>query len=296
VTVPPDEKRVGELGYATANGLDIGPDGTKPERANYGDVLLVERVRAAIARLNPTLKAEALADVLAKLTQTDTPSLVAENRRLHRFIVEGVQIEFQRSDGSIGHEHARLIDFNEPGANDWLVVNQYTVIENKANRRPDVVIFVNGLPLGVIELKNPADENATLDGAFNQLQTYKAQIVSLFRTNAALIISDGIAARIGSLTAEFERFMPWRTVTGDDPAPRCRDAFVLLAYTAHDPRHLPCWADRSYGRHPHLRRSRRARHRVVRARAAGRGRDGTAHAGSQTSIRMTRCFCLTTQI
>jgi type I restriction enzyme, R subunit len=209
-----------ELGYVTANGLDIGPDGAKPERANYGDILLVERVRAAIAKLNPTLKAEARTDVLAKLTQTETPSLVTENRRLHRFIVEGVPIEVRRSDGSIGGEQARLIDFNEPGANDWLAVNQYTVIEHKANRRPDVVIFVNGLPLGVIELKNPGDENATLDGAFNQLQTYKAQIGSLFRTNAALLISDGIAARIGSLTAEFERFMPWRTVTGDDLAPK----------------------------------------------------------------------------
>jgi type I restriction enzyme, R subunit len=209
-----------ELGYATANGLDIGPDGTKPERANYGDVLLVERVRAAIGKLNPTLKAEARTEVLTKLTQTQTPSLVEENRRLHRFMVEGVPIEVRRSDGSIGGEQARLIDFDDPGANDWLAVNQYTVIEHKANRRPDVVIFVNGLPLAVIELKNPGDENATLDGAFNQLQTYKAQIGSLFRTNAALLISDGIAARIGSLTAEFERFMPWRTVTGDDLAPK----------------------------------------------------------------------------
>ena len=105
-------------------------------------------------------------------------------------------------------------------ANDWLAINQFTVIENKANRRPDVVLFVNGLPLGVIELKNPGDENATLDGAFNQLQTYKAQITSLFRTNAALVISDGLWGRVGSLTADFERFMPWRTVEGDDVAPK----------------------------------------------------------------------------
>ena len=126
----------------------------------------------------------------------------------------------RRDDGTISGEQGRLIDFDDPDANDWLAVNQYTVIENKANRRPDVVIFVNGLPLGVIELKNPGDENATLDGAFNQLQTYKAQITSLFRTNAALVISDGIAARIGSLTADSERFMPWRTVTGDDLVPK----------------------------------------------------------------------------
>jgi len=203
------------LGYATANGLDIGPDSNAPERANYGDVLLVERVRTAIAKLNPKLPAETRTEILSKLLQSETPSLVAENRRLHRYIVEGVPFEVRRPDGSIGGEQVRLIDFNDPDANDWLAVSQFTVIENKANRRPDVVIFVNGLPLGVIELKNPGDENATLDGAFNQLQTYKSQITSLFRTNAALVISDGIAARIGSLTADRERFMPWRRVTGD---------------------------------------------------------------------------------
>jgi type I restriction enzyme, R subunit len=207
-----------ELGYATANGLEIGPDGGAAERASYGDVLLVARVHAAIAKLNPTLSGETRAEVFAKLTQAETPSLVPENRRLHRYMIEGVPVDVRRPDGSIGGEQARLIDFDDPDANDWLAVNQYTVIENKANRRPDVVIFINGLPLGVIELKNPGDENATLDGAFNQLQTYKSQIPSLFRTNAALLISDGIAARIGSLTADRERFMPWRTVTGEDIA------------------------------------------------------------------------------
>jgi type I restriction enzyme R subunit len=126
-----------------------------------------------------------------------------------------VPVQVRRADGTISGDQVRLMDFDDPDANDWLAVSQYTVIENKAKRRPDVVIFVNGLPLGVIELKNPGDENATLDGAFNQLQTYKSQITSLFRTNAALMISDGIAARIGSLTAERERFMPWRTITGD---------------------------------------------------------------------------------
>ena len=207
-----------ELGYATANGLDIGPDGSATERASYGDVLLIARVHAAIAKLNPALSGETRAEVFAKLMQAETPSLVPENRRLHRYMIEGVPVDVRRPDGSIGGEQARLIDFDDPDANDWLAVNQYTVIENKANRRPDVVVFINGLPLGVIELKNPGDENATLDGAFNQLQTYKSQIPSLFRTNAALLISDGIAARIGSLTADRERFMPWRTVTGEDIA------------------------------------------------------------------------------
>ena len=209
-----------ELGYTTASGPDIGPDGANIERVSYGDVVLVQRLRAAIEKLNPTLDPETRAVVLAKLIQTETPSLVEENRRLHRYLVEGVPVEVRRADGSIGGEQARLIDFDDPGDNDWLAVNQYTVIEHKANRRPDVAIFVNGLPLGVIELKNPGDENATLDGAFNQLQTYKSQIGSLFRTNTVLVISDGIAARIGSLTADRERFMPWRTVTGDDLAPK----------------------------------------------------------------------------
>ena len=209
-----------ELGYSTINGLDIGPDGNAPERENYGDVLLVDRVRAAIAKLNPTLASETRAEVLAKLLHAETPSLIAENRRLHRYVVEGVPVEVRRTDGIVSGEQARLVDFDEPDANDWLAVNQFTVIEHKANRRPDIVIFVNGLPLGVVELKSPSDENATIDGAFNQLQTYKSQISSLFRANAALMISDGVAARLGSLTADRERFMPWRTITGDDLAPK----------------------------------------------------------------------------
>ena len=209
-----------ELGYDTANGPEIGPDGTTPERAAYADVVLEGRLRHAIARLNPALAAEAREEVFRKVIQAETPVLIEENRRLHRYIIEGVPIEVTREDGSITGEQVRLVDFEDSAANDWLAINQFTVIENKANRRPDVVLFVNGLPLGVIELKNPGDENATLDGAFNQLQTYKNQIPSLFRSNAALVISDGLGARIGSLTADRERFMPWRTVDGDDLAPR----------------------------------------------------------------------------
>jgi len=209
-----------EIGYATANGFVIGPDGITPERESYGDVLLPARLHAAIKRLNPGLSVEARAEVFAKVRQVETPSPIAENRRLHRYLIEGLPIEVTRPDGSIGGEQARLIDLDDWAANDWLAVNQFTVIEDKANRRPDVVVFINGLPLGVIELKNPGDENATLDGAFNQLQTYREQIPSLFRTNAALLISDGIAARIGSLTADRERFMPWRTIDGDAIEPK----------------------------------------------------------------------------
>ena len=208
------------LGYTVRHGPDIGPDGPAPERVGHDDVLLAARLRAALERLNPHLKPETLDEVLGKVRRTETPSLVEENRRLHRYLVEGVPIEVAREEGGIGGDVARLIDFDDVDNNDWLAVNQFTVIENRHNRRPDVVVFVNGLPLAVIELKNPGDQNATLEGAFNQLQTYKAEIPSLFRTNAALVTSDGLHARLGSLTADRERFMPWRTVDGDAVAPK----------------------------------------------------------------------------
>ena len=208
------------LGYAVAHGPDIGPEGSAPERGSYDEVLLTARLRQALARLNPHLPGEALEDVLRKVRQTETPSLIEENRRLHRYLIEGVPVEVTRDDGSIGGDAARLIDFDRADANDWLAVNQFTVIEHEHNRRPDVVLFVNGLPLAVIELKKPGDENATLEGAFNQLQTYKDEIPSLFRTNAALMTSDGLQARLGSLTADLERFMPWRTVDGSEIGPR----------------------------------------------------------------------------
>jgi type I restriction enzyme R subunit len=227
-----------ELGYQPVSGFDIGPDGPHSERASYGDVVLVERLRASIHRLNPNLSAETREEVLTKVLRSETPALIVENRRLHSFLIEGVPVEVRRDDGTIGGEQARLLDFFDPDANDWLAVNQFTVIEQKTNRRPDVVIFVNGLPLAVIELKNPGDENATIDGAFNQLQTYKAQISSLFRTNAALLTSDGLVARIGSLTADRERFMPWRTITGDDLAPKGKPELETVLRGVFDRRHF----------------------------------------------------------
>ena len=202
------------------HGPDVGPEGPTPERGSYDEVLLAGRLRKALVRLNPSLPVETMEDVLRKVRQAETPSLIKENRRLHRYLIEGVPIEVTREDGSIAGDVARLVDFDEFEANDWLAVNQFTVIEGQNNRRTDVVLFVNGLPLAVIELKNPGDETATLEGAFNQIQTYKDEIPSLFRTNATLMTSDGLQARLGSLTANLERFMPWRTVDGTAVAPK----------------------------------------------------------------------------
>lgn len=216
------------LGYSHATDAVIGPDGTAPEREAYSDVILLGRLTAAIDRLNPAIPVEARHDALKKVIAAETPSLVEENRRLHRAIVEGIDVEYYAEDGTIRGDKVRLIDFTNPDANNWLALDQFTVIEQGVNRRPDVVVFVNGLPLGVIELKNPGYENATLTGAYNQLQTYKTQIPSLFRTNAVLITSDGLTARIGSLTANEERFMPWRTTDGKVIAPKGSPEMAVL--------------------------------------------------------------------
>jgi type I restriction enzyme R subunit len=202
------------LGYEIAFEGEIGPDGKAPAREAYSDVVLLKRLTSAIDRLNPHIPAEARGDALRKILATEKPSLVEENRRLHKLIIEGVDVEFHSEDGTIRGDKVHLVDFDHPEENDWLATGQFTVIEGGTNRRPDIVVFINGLPLAVVELKAPGNENATLGGAHNQLQTYKAQISSLFRTNALLIISDGLMARVGSLTSDRERFMPWRTTDG----------------------------------------------------------------------------------
>ncbi|UWR15600.1 type I restriction endonuclease subunit R [Sulfitobacter sp. M368] len=194
----------------------ISPDGTQPERPSYGEVLLMARLEEAVARLNPNIPTDARQDALRQVTGSASQSMIEENRRLHALLVNGVDVEFKTDDGSIRGDKVWLVDYEKPGANDWLVTNQFTVIEGKHNRRPDIVVFLNGLPVAVIELKNAASEAATIEDAFAQLQTYKLQIPSLFRTNAVLVSSDGLLARIGSLTANEERFMPWRSVTGSN--------------------------------------------------------------------------------
>ncbi len=206
------------LGYRVLGGADLGPD-PHGLRKNYGDILLDGPLRGVLQTLNPELPEEALRDARRKLVRADGATLEARNRDFHRMLVNGVTVEFRAEDGAVRGAQARVIDFDDPAANDWLVVSQFTVRENQYTRRPDVVVFVNGLPLGVIELKNPTDEDATVWTAWRQLQTYKSELPALFAMNAVLVVSDGLDARIGTLTAGREWFKPWRTIAGQELAP-----------------------------------------------------------------------------
>ena len=207
------------LDWSIAHGPDIAPDTPNSERVDYEQAILKRRLLDALIRLNPILPNEALDDAFRKLTRPEGSSLEARNRAFHRMLVDGVTVEYRNVEGAIRGAQARVIDFDDPERNDWLAVNQFTVTENKQERRPDVVLFVNGLPLALIELKNPADEDATVWNAWQQLQTYKNELPTLFSFNAALIVSDGVNTRIGSLTAGREWFKPWRTIGDHELAP-----------------------------------------------------------------------------
>jgi type I restriction enzyme, R subunit len=228
----------GELGYLPLAGPEIAPGEPAAERASLGEAILPERLRAALGRLNPHVPVDSLDEVFRKLTLAESSSLIVNNRSLHRLLVDGIAIECRRDDGSTGAEIVRVIDFENPDANDWVAVNQFTVIEGQRNRRPDVVIFVNGLPLAVVELKNAADADATLWSAFNQIQTYKLQIPSLFLHNAVAVISDGLEARLGTISADKERFMPWRTIEGETLAPVFLPQLEVLLRGVFDKRRL----------------------------------------------------------
>jgi type I restriction enzyme R subunit len=218
------------LGYQILRGPSIAPGEPGAERSDpdYRDVVLERRLRQALVRLNPDLPADAVEDAYRKLIKSDVPSLVEGNRAMHRMLADGVTVEYRRRDGSIAGAQARGIDFDEPDNNDWLAVNQFTIAEGQHTRRPDVVLFVNGLPIAVIELKNAVDENADVWSAFRQLQTYQAQIPTLFTTNAVLVASDGTQARVGSLGAGKEWFKPWRTIAGGDDAAGLPELQVVL--------------------------------------------------------------------
>jgi type I restriction enzyme R subunit len=210
----------GELGYAVGHGPHLAPGEPAAERKSFSEVVLVGRLREAIRRLNPRIPEEAREEALRKVLRVGTPSLVQTNRAFHKLLRDGVPVEYPRPDGSIAGDHVRPVDFGDVRANDWLAVNQFTVIEGQHNRRPDIVVFVNGLPLGLIELKNAADEDATIWSAYAQLQTYKAEIPTLLHYNAALVVSDGLQARMGSVTANQEWFKVWRTIDGEGDAPK----------------------------------------------------------------------------
>ncbi|MFA0066782.1 type I restriction endonuclease subunit R [Vibrio breoganii] len=211
-----------DQGYLYKNGYDIAPDGDSPERDDYHQVILKQRLLNQLAIINPELPIEALNDVVNTVSSPDTPILIKNNRAFHKFVIEGVPVEYtavEDGESKTKHTHAQLMDFTTPNNNEFLIVNQFTITGTKGNRRPDVVVFINGLPISVIELKNPADEHADIWNAFNQLQTYKDEISDLFVFNEALIVSDGWTARVGSLTANKERFLPWKTVATEDDKP-----------------------------------------------------------------------------
>jgi len=208
-----------EVGYTIRNGQDIAPGESAAERLTYDQVLLEDRLRQSLLQLNPDIPPDAIDDALRKLTRPEGPTLETRNQAVHRMLINGVTVEYRRSDNSIAGAQVSVIDFEKPGNNDWLAVNQFTVTENKYNRRPDIVLFVNGIPLVLVELKNAADESATIWTAYQQFQTYKAELPTLFTYNALLVISDGLTACVGTATAGKEWFKPWRTIEGDDVAP-----------------------------------------------------------------------------
>ena len=227
-----------ETGWSYAHGPDIAPEGKAPERSDFRVVILKDRLAAAITRLNPTLPPAAVEEVIQLASKPGEPSLAQNNRAFHRLLLGGVPIDFADAEGEPDSDVARLVDFQNPANNDYLVVNQFTVTGTKRPRRPDMVAFVNGLPLFNIELKNPADENTDIWEAFEQIQTYKDEISDLYIFNEALVVSDGTNARIGALTASREWFMPWRTIANEDDKPRLEYQLETLIRGFFNPAYL----------------------------------------------------------
>ena len=203
------------LGWGIKHGAEIAPDTLFAEQSDYNQVILSQRLRDALFRLNPSLPPEAIEDAYRKIHRLEGTTVEARNRHFHHLLVDGVTVEYRNKEGEIRGAQAQVLDFDNPENNDWLVVNQFTVSENKHIRRPDIVLFINGLPLVILELKNPADETADIWTAFHQLQTYKSELPTLFGLNELLVISDGVQARMGTLTSGREWFKPWRTISGE---------------------------------------------------------------------------------
>ena len=203
-----------QLGYQTAWGPNLAPGEPGEERRSFGQVYLQSRLHSAVRRINPGIDGELVDEAIKRLGRAESQNPVAENFRVHKLLTEGVPVEHRGADEAVRTIRIWLIDYDEPSNNDWVAINQFSIIENGKNRRPDVIVFVNGIPVGLLELKNPTDEHATLKGAWNQLQTYRHDIPSLFTPNAVAVISDGTTAAMSSFTGGFEHFAPWKTVDG----------------------------------------------------------------------------------
>ena len=208
-----------ELGYEIVFGPDIAPDGKYPERRDYSDIILGERLKEALIGINPGLPSDAINDAFRQIITQQNPSLIMNNKAFQKMVTDGIDVTVKQTDGSYRTAKAYVFDFVDVNNNDFMVANQFTVIEHGVEKRPDLVVFVNGIPLVVIELKSASDEKVDITDAYNQLQTYKKAIPSLFTYNSFMIISDGINARVGSLTANEDRFAAWRTIEGDCVAP-----------------------------------------------------------------------------
>jgi type I restriction enzyme R subunit len=220
-----------ELGYSVIFGPDIAPppEGENPERETYRQVILKDRLRARLQEINPNIPLSAIDDAVGQVMTPNLPTTIQNNKQFHRWLRDGVKVQYQRGDETVG-DQVYLVDFTNPAKNDWLAVNQFSIQGANHTRRPDIILFLNGLPIAVLELKNPGDEDADIWKAYDQLQTYKEQIPDLFNTNEILVISDGITARMGSLTADKERFSAWRTIDGrtTDPLGAMRELETLI--------------------------------------------------------------------
>lgn len=220
-------ERLQSLGFDYVYAPEIAPDSSNPERASFAEVLLLSRLRNAVERINPSLPPAALDEAIKTIQRISSPELLANNETFHRLLTEGVNVSYQK-DGNTRGDLVWLVDFQNPENNQFLVTNQFTIIENNQNKRPDLILFVNGLPLVVIELKNAGDENATITSAYKQLETYKKTIPSLFTYNGFVVVSDGLDAKAGSISADFSRFMTWKTADGKTEASKLTSQLETL--------------------------------------------------------------------
>ena len=227
-----------DLGYDIVEGPDLAPNGDCSERDSFQDVVLVNRLRDSLKRINPTLPVDVIDASVQKILANSSPNLILNNKQFHQLATDGIEIQMHGEDGYNPTISVYVFDFENPQNNDFLAVNQFTVVEGQANKRPDVILFVNGLPIVVIELKNVTNEDVDISDAYNQIQTYKQAIPTLFRYNAILIASDGINARAGSLTAKEERFMKWRTVDGVSVASPAETQLEVMLNGMLDPHRL----------------------------------------------------------